>query len=202
MSDENKSEAAERFDKAMEAMEGANGPIKLATCDKSHKNCNKPTCDQVSFVPGEEVEESELGLFGADGMSTEQRLQFVEVNESDGENTSTMDVESTLRIIANKFTGIEGLVNVVRFAKADEATAIARSHHGIGRTLRNELGLWEENELTVYFNGLGITHADDMSGILLTSFHRKLNGRIIAIDGQIEEYKEFWAKQDAESECE
>ena len=111
-----------------------------------------------------------------------------------------MNIESILKIVADKFRGIEGLIYVVRFAKTEEEIAVTRSHHGIGRTLRNELGLWEKNEIVDYFHSLGIKHADDMSGIIMTSLHRRLNGREIAMDGQVEDYMEFWAKQETEEQ--
>lgn len=79
------------------------------------------------------------------------------------------------------------------FAALTEAE-LCRLHHNIGRELRNDWGLWKgENELCKYFHSLGVMHADDMSSIILTSFHRKLNGRPIDVEAQIEHYKNHWA---------
>ena len=78
-----------------------------------------------------------------------------------------MDIESILKIVADKFRGIEGLIYVVRFAKTEEEIAVTRSHHGIGRTLRNELGLWEKNEIVDYFHSLGATIRDLFYDILV-----------------------------------
>ncbi len=122
-----------------------------------------------------------------------------EIHESlHPDSCKVKDIDSALDFIAKRHIGLDGLIGAVGFAKTDESSAIARSHHGIGRTLRNELGLWQENELTKFFNNLDIEHADDMSGILLTCFHRKLNGKDFALDGQIEEYKKFWKEQGEE----
>ncbi|MES2460743.1 MAG: DUF6794 domain-containing protein, partial [Armatimonadota bacterium] len=40
----------------------------------------------------------------------------------------------------------------------------------------------------------GIHHPDDMSGILLTSFWRSLNGKPLLLEAQIQEYQAYWEK--------
>jgi hypothetical protein len=88
------------------------------------------------------------------------------------------------------------------FSKRDKLSIISdtedeftgKSHHGMGAYLRNTWGLWGELPLAKFFNGLGIFHADDMSGIILTSFHRKLSGKAIDLDKQIKFYKNYWKK--------
>lgn len=107
-----------------------------------------------------------------------------------------IDIDSAMYYVASKFVGINGLMAVVNFAKMDEEKAMGTAHHGIGRALRNELELWGKNNLTEYFKQIGISHPDDMSGIILTSFHRKINGKDICLEGQVEFYKEFWANQE------
>ena len=74
----------------------------------------------------------------------------------------------------------------------DEAMAVA--HHGFGTMVRNTLGLWHDGSMVPFFNELGITHADDMSGIILTSYHRKKNNKDIDLDGQVKKYLDFWEK--------
>lgn len=83
----------------------------------------------------------------------------------------------------------------------------ARSHHMAGTFIRNEWHLWwhENNKIpswptekpiiVKWFNDLGITHADDMSGIILTSLFRSLKGEDIKLDDQIEYYKNHWRGQ-------
>lgn len=68
-------------------------------------------------------------------------------------------------------------------------------HHTLGRWMRNEWGLWKGGPLLDYFKGLGLWHADDCSGLILTSFYRHLKGLPLDIEGQVAEYKEYWAKQ-------
>lgn len=67
-------------------------------------------------------------------------------------------------------------------------------HHFTGQYLRNEWGLWKGSPLTDYFNSLGITHADDMSGIILDSLWRHLNNQPIKLEEQVEFYKKYWEK--------
>lgn len=80
--------------------------------------------------------------------------------------------------------------------KEDEATA--KAHLGLGMWIRNE---WirnrkgeSEKPLKKYFNDMGVFHPDDMSGIILTSFHRHLNNKDIKLDEQVRYYKDYWEK--------
>jgi hypothetical protein len=67
-------------------------------------------------------------------------------------------------------------------------------HHGLGTWMRNNWALWQGSRLSEYFNGLGIHHPDDMSGIIITSFWRRLNNRPIDLDRQVAYYKAYWEK--------
>ncbi len=71
---------------------------------------------------------------------------------------------------------------------------IGTMHHGLGRWLRNNWGLWAESSLAKWFNEKGIHHADDMSGIILTSFWRDINSEPIELEEQIKFYQDFWDK--------
>lgn len=75
-----------------------------------------------------------------------------------------------------------------------EDEAVTELHFSTGLAIRNNWGFWTDkgNSLTRYFNSLGIFHPDDMSSIILTSFHRQLNGKDIDLEGQIEKYIRFW----------
>lgn len=67
-------------------------------------------------------------------------------------------------------------------------------HHGFGTWLRNRWGLWKGSRLSKWFNDRGIQHPDDMSGIILRSFWRHLNGKPIKLDDQIKHYQDYWKK--------
>ena len=73
---------------------------------------------------------------------------------------------------------------------------VGMSHHGMGMWIRNNWGLWSgDSGISKFFRDLGIYHADDMSGIILTSFHRHLLKKPLEIDKQVEHYLDFWKKQ-------
>ena len=87
---------------------------------------------------------------------------------------------------------IDSIKTEVRNMTEDEFTSNA--HFGIGLWMRNNWGLWGGSRLSKYFNTLGIFHPDDMSGTILTSYHRHLLGQDIKLEEQIEFYKNYWEK--------
>jgi len=68
----------------------------------------------------------------------------------------------------------------------------ARTHLGFGMWMRNNWGLWSGSRLSKYFNKFGINHPDDISGIILTSYHRHLNNKEIQLNEQIQYFKDYW----------
>jgi hypothetical protein len=70
----------------------------------------------------------------------------------------------------------------------------ARAHHGFGMWMRNNWQLWGGSRLSKYFNNMGIYHPDDMSGIILDSYHRYLTGEDIKLEDQIKFYQDYWKK--------
>ena len=89
-----------------------------------------------------------------------------------------------------------------KFRKMDEDEAVAVVHHGMGRWVRNNWGLWEkEGALYKQMVELGLHHADDMSGLILTSLHRHLNGKPLEIEAQVKYYKDYWAEMGARTKA-
>lgn len=94
------------------------------------------------------------------------------------------------------------VVDWQEFGRTEEESAVASSHMGLGMYIRNELGFWkdcnkepdERTPLVKWFNKRGIYHPDDMSSIILTSWHRDINGKKKKIKKQIKKYREFWSK--------
>lgn len=71
--------------------------------------------------------------------------------------------------------------------------SLRNAHFTIGRWIRNNWILGKrDTALVQYFNELGIYHPDDMSSIILTSLYRKLTGKAIDLDEQVEKYKSYW----------
>ena len=83
---------------------------------------------------------------------------------------------------------------------------LSHTHHFVGQNIRNNWFLWwsnnhrsnswprEKPKLVAAFNDLGIKHADDMSGIILTSAYRRFKKIPEDIPAQVQKYKAFWAK--------
>lgn len=78
------------------------------------------------------------------------------------------------------------------FRELSESQFVGRSHFSTGLWMRNKWKLWKKSRLARYFNDLGIFHPDDMSGIILTSYHRRLLGKDILLHQQIEGYQLYW----------
>jgi hypothetical protein len=75
----------------------------------------------------------------------------------------------------------------------DEDTLVGKLHNSWGRAMRNNWGLWDDKSvLTIYFKKLGIDHADDMSGIIIRTFWRKLNNKPMELDEMIKYYQSYW----------
>jgi hypothetical protein len=97
------------------------------------------------------------------------------------------------------------------FKATPEKQMSAQAHMFLGRWLRNNWHLWwseelyshvkdkspeypsTKPELVKWFNEQGIHHADDMSGIIVLSYHRKLNDKPIDLEAQVKRTIEFYA---------
>lgn len=96
-------------------------------------------------------------------------------------------------------TKMTGKKNLDVFKKTGEDTALAGIHFSGGMWIRNNWGLWgQKGKLYKYFKGLGLFHPDDMSSIILRSFHRHLNKKPLNVEEQVKSYLEYWDRQDNE----
>jgi hypothetical protein len=89
--------------------------------------------------------------------------------------------------------------DLIREMKEKPEKEMAMFHRGLGMWMRNNWGLWAGSRLAKYFNGMGIFHPDDMSGIILDSFWRRLHSQPIELEKQVAYYQRFW-KVNAEPE--
>lgn len=79
------------------------------------------------------------------------------------------------------------------FKNSPEDEATGGIHHTLGRWIRNNWGLWnKDTELYKVFKNMEIWHADDMSDIILTSYHRKINSKDINLKEQVAHFIEYW----------
>ena len=80
--------------------------------------------------------------------------------------------------------------------KEIEEDHIALFHHTWGQEIRNDWSMWEKDTpLVNSFKVMGISHPDDMSGIILRSAHRKLNNKPIKLSEQVKKYQEYWMNE-------
>lgn len=110
------------------------------------------------------------------------------------------DLNDALNMLEASF-GPEGLAQMRNMSSEEFSTAI---HMGTGMSVRNNWHLWwyedhgyeawpkKKPGLVAYFNSLGIYHADDISGILMKSFYRRVTGKPIDVEGQLPRYKNHW----------
>jgi hypothetical protein len=84
----------------------------------------------------------------------------------------------------------------------NDEKSMGNYHRGLGMTLRNQWGLWKGSKLNQYFQKQGIYNADNMSGIILTSYWRYLNNQPIQLEAQVSYYKEFGRRQKQAEEAE
>lgn len=79
------------------------------------------------------------------------------------------------------------------------------THFWSAQFIRNSWFLWwypndnlypdwptEPPKLNEWFEGIGITHADDMSGIIMTTLYRKIHNLPIDIETQVQWYQNHW----------
>jgi hypothetical protein len=84
---------------------------------------------------------------------------------------------------------------LAKWMAMDEGAAVVASHHSLGQALRNEWGLWSDTPLARDIHArFGLTHGDDMSGILILCVHRELNGLPQQPDAVVERFKVHWAR--------
>lgn len=75
------------------------------------------------------------------------------------------------------------------------AANLARINSGLGQSIRTNYALSQRTCLVDYFWLRGVAHPDDISAILLTSYHRYINGRPVDLINQIEMYKAYWKNE-------
>lgn len=114
--------------------------------------------------------------------------------EGEAESVDAVYIPKDLEDCFTELSKIMAPENLERFKTGDENTVVGGAHRGLGMWLRNNWGLWSGSRLAVYFKQIGLTHPDDMSTIILRSYHRRLNGKDIQLEQQIDYYQDYWKK--------
>lgn len=78
---------------------------------------------------------------------------------------------------------------------------LCKYHHGLGRFIRNEWGLWTAGPLKEHFKNLGFIHPDDISSTIIEAYRAHLRKEVFDITTKIKSYKEYWDKVDDEQRC-
>lgn len=106
------------------------------------------------------------------------------------------DLEDCFKTLDNIYTDSVRL----EIVKLTEDEYSSNNHlFGIGIWMRNNWQFWRGSRLSRYFNQLGIYHPDDMSGIIMDSYHRYLRKEEIRLDEQVKYYQDYWKKVKKES---
>jgi len=108
------------------------------------------------------------------------------------DDNTPRDLDEAIEHLKNGF----GDRMIQHILSSEEDDFVTESHFSIGLDIRNNWRLWQGSTLSVWFNDRNIHHPDDMSGIILTSLHRKLHNKVIDLKDQIKVYVDYWRKYD------
>jgi hypothetical protein len=84
--------------------------------------------------------------------------------------------------------------DTLKFIRDGDESNMASLHFGLGLGIRNGWGLWSDSRLARWFQGIGISHPDDMSGIILDSLWRDLHGEPRRLEEQVAHYQAYWER--------
>lgn len=79
------------------------------------------------------------------------------------------------------------------FKQNTENEVITRTHHTLGRKIRNDWGLWDSNSILYkHIKNMGLEHPDDMSGLIIKSYYRIKNNLPLNIEINIKKCQKYW----------
>lgn len=78
------------------------------------------------------------------------------------------------------------------FKNKPENDAVTELHTTVGMWIRNNWVRHGNDLLIKQFDEIGIHHPDDISSIILTSLHRKLNHKDLDVEKQAQSYIDYW----------
>ncbi len=73
---------------------------------------------------------------------------------------------------------------------------MVKFHFGLGMSLRNKWGLWKGSALALHLRGLGFTHPDDMSTVILETFWCKRHRQPFRLKARAEAFELYWCSQE------
>jgi hypothetical protein len=87
--------------------------------------------------------------------------------------------------LAEAHTALERMLSPQTLAEIDAMPSeneMIKYHFSLGLNIRNGWGLWAGSPLAKYMQGLGFTHPDNMSGVILETFWRKRHGQDLRLE--------------------
>jgi len=72
------------------------------------------------------------------------------------------------------------------YRNAPEEVVVRKLFFGLGRWIIHNWGFYEGSRLSHSLRQQGVAHPDDMARVIMTSYHRYLNGRPLDLESQIE----------------
>ncbi len=101
------------------------------------------------------------------------------------QNDLPLDLNESISYFEKKWT----LEEKRSYKEKDEAVAVSEFQATTGMWIRNNwLRGKKDTILLHFFMDKGVVHPDEMSGIILTSFHRKLNNKQTDLEEQLKKY--------------
>ena len=87
--------------------------------------------------------------------------------------------------------------------KSSSEQDLIRYHFGLGLWMRNNWGLWSESRLAQSLSASGLRHPDDMSGLIITAYWRRLNGKELGVEAEVQRNDAYWesAKEPEDKAC-
>jgi hypothetical protein len=114
------------------------------------------------------------------------------------------NLEHAVDYLLSKISDTEDSIKSLEGFYDNERGFISAIHFSIGLNIRNAWFLWwhddhgypawpsEKPDIVKYFNSIEIYHADDMSGIILTTVFRRYYNKPIDLESQIKVYHDHW----------
>lgn len=91
----------------------------------------------------------------------------------------------------NQLLSPEEQISLIKMSEKE----LVLCHHGLGRWIRNNWGLWSGGPLQDHMKSLGFHHPDDMSTSIIREWWNRMNNRPSCLQEDIEDYARYWEKQ-------
>lgn len=115
-------------------------------------------------------------------------LSFLFISFISNSQNKPKNIEEALDYFEKNWTKNE----LATFKKKPEKEATTELHMTVGMWIRNSWIRNGNDSLINQFHEIGVFHPDDISSIILTCLHRKLNNQKLKIKKQAEYYKNYW----------